>query len=103
MTTAEELRDKALEQVEENANAEWTQLVLETIHNLAQGYFVITSDDVWLELEKYPHIKTHQPSAMGAMFRRAASLGYITPTDRFVTSKRPSSHARPIRVWDSKL
>lgn len=101
--SAEQLRDAALEQVEENANAEWTQLVLEVIEKLAQGYFVITSDDVWQELENYPHITTHQPSAMGAMFKRAASLGYITPTDRFVTSKRPSSHARPIRVWDSNL
>jgi len=103
MKTAEQLRDVALEQVETNANAEWTQLVLDVIQHLSKGYFVITSDDVWHELKKYPHIKTHQPSAMGAMFRRAASLGYISPTDRFVTSKRPSSHARPIRVWDSNL
>jgi len=103
METATQLRDAALEKVETNANAEWTQLVIEVIQRLAQGYFVITSDDVWQELEKYPHITTHQPSAMGAMFKRAASLGYISATDRFVTSKRPSSHARPIRVWDSNL
>lgn len=103
MATAEELRDAGIKQVEENANEEWTQLVTEVLEALARGNFNLTSDDVWVELDRFPHIKTHQPSAMGAMFKRASSLGWIAPTDRFVTSKRPSSHARPIRVWESKL
>jgi hypothetical protein len=101
MKTATELRDEALDQVEENANAEWTNLVAQIIKDLVAKSATITSDDVWLELQNYPAITTHQPSAMGAMFRSAARQNLITATDRFISSVRPSSHARPIRVWQS--
>ena len=96
-------RDVALEQVESNANSEWTQLTLQIIKNLAESEYEFTSDNVWLKLADYPNITTHQPSAMGAMFKRAVRLNYIQSTDRFIQSQRPSSHARPIRVWQSKL
>ena len=103
MKTAIQLRDEALEQVEDNANAKWALLVLEIIKELAEKSARITSDDVWVRLKDYPDVNTHQPSAMGAMFRRAASIGFIVSTDSFVQSARPSSHARPIRVWRSNL
>jgi hypothetical protein len=101
MKTAIELRDEALDKVEENANAQWTDLVLQIIKDLVAKSPTITSDDVWLELQNYPAITTHQPSAMGAMFRAASYQNLITATDSFISSKRPSSHARPIRVWQS--
>ena len=103
MKTAIQLRDEALEQVEGNANQAWTDLVIEIIRDIASGSNSLTSDDVWLELQNYPSVQTHQPSAMGAMFRRASSLGFIESSSNFVSSKRPSSHARPIRVWQSLL
>lgn len=103
MKTAIQLRDEALEQVEDNANVEWATLALQSIKELAQLKATITSDDVWERLKNYPNVQTHQPSAMGAMFKRASSLQLISSTDTFVQSKRPSSHARPIRVWKSKL
>jgi hypothetical protein len=101
MKTATQLRDEGIQQVGDNANAAWTNLVLQIIKQLSSQSLTLTSDDVWLELQKYPEIQTHQPSAMGAMFRRAFSIGLISSTDNFVLSKRPSSHARPIRVWQS--
>ena len=101
--TAEQLRDEGLTKVEANANAEWCALVMDIIEQLANSQFKINSDEVWTELKRFPHIQTHQPSAMGAMFKKAQHLNYITPTDTFVVSKRPSSHARPIRVWQSKI
>jgi hypothetical protein len=103
MATAKELRDAGLQQVEENANKDWTELVIEIIETLAKTSGQIDSDKVWAELARFPEIETHQPSAMGAMFKRASSYGWIAPTDRFVNSKRPSSHARPIRVWNSLI
>jgi glucuronate isomerase len=103
MKTAIELRDESLEQVEANANAEWAALALQVIMDLAHRKEKINSDDVWQELTRYPEIQTHQPSAMGAIFRKAFNLKLICSTDNFVSSKRPSSHARPIRVWESKL
>ena len=102
MKTATQLRDEALNQVEDNANAEWFATALQVIKNLALKAEKLTSDDVWEELKNYPQVKTHQPSAMGAIFRRAFNLELIVATDTFVSSKRPSSHSRPIRVWESK-
>lgn len=96
-------RDNALQQVEANANQEWTELVLQIIKLLANEKDEFTSDDVWQKLSDYPNITTHQPSAMGAMFRTALRLQFIASTDKFVSSQRPVSHSRPIRVWESKL
>jgi len=103
MKTATQLRDESLQQVEDNANAEWTNLVIQIIKDKAAESFTLTSDDIWLELQNYPEVKTHQPSAMGAMFKAASHLKLIVATDRFVASTRPSSHARPIRVWQSNI
>lgn len=103
MKTATQLRDEALNQVEDNANAEWFATALQVIKNLASKVEKLTSDDVWEELKNYPQVQTHQPSAMGAIFRRASNLELIVATDNFVSSNRPSSHSRPIRVWKSKL
>lgn len=103
MKTATQLRDESLQQVEDNANAAWTTLVIQLIKDKALESATLTSDDIWLKLENYPDITTHQPSAMGAMFKAASHLNMIVATDRFVASKRPSSHARPIRVWQSKF
>lgn len=105
MATAKQLRDAALEEVETNANQEWKDKALQTIEYLAVSEFdEFTSDEVWEFLElKFPDVKTHQPSAMGAIIKKASSLGFIKPTKRFVESTRPSSHARPIRVWKSLI
>lgn len=96
-------RDAGLEDVEANANQAWIDLSLKIIRILAESSSSFTSDQVWEELASYPEIKTHQPSAMGAVFRKAAALNIIEATDRFIQSQRPSSHARPIRVWNSKI
>jgi hypothetical protein len=103
MKTATQLRDEALEQVEDNANKAWTNLVSKIITELASEMTEFTSDDVWNELTNYPEVQTHQPAAMGAMFKHASQMGQIQPTDRFIASKRPISHARPIRIWNSNL
>jgi oligoendopeptidase F len=103
MKTATDLRDEALAKVEENANKAWSDLVTKIIYDLATELPEFTSDDVWSELSNYPDIQTHQPAAMGAMFRNAAFRQEIRPTGSVVTSKRRSSHARAIRVWKSNV
>jgi hypothetical protein len=97
------LRDTALAQVEANANTDWCNLTVALIESIARQQPELTSDDVWKALADFPNYKTHQPSAMGAMFKRASSKKLIAATDRFVQSTRPSSHARPIRVWSSQI
>lgn len=41
----------------------------------------------------------HSPNAVGAVMRAAAVRGYLTPTDDYVRSTRPSCHAAVVRVW----
>jgi hypothetical protein len=100
---AEARRDTAIADVEANANEAWCALAMLMIQRIAESKAEFTSDDVWKALSYYPTVQTHQPSAMGAMFRKASSNKLITATDRFVQSARPISHARPIRVWSSQL
>lgn len=100
---AEAQRDTALANVEANANAVWFDLALLMVERLAESKEEFTSDDVWKALSFYPTIETHQPSAMGAIFKKAAAKKLIVASDRFIQSARPSSHARPIRVWYSQI
>lgn len=100
---AQALRDEALVNVEANANEAWCALAMLMIERIAESKTEFTSDDVWKALSYYPLIQTHQPSAMGAMFRKAAAKKLIVASDRFIQSTRPISHARPIRVWYSQI
>lgn len=103
MSTAKELKAAGIAQAEANANAEWKETVLQVIEKFgALKNVKFTSDDVWEIMSvEFPNVKTHQPSAMGSLFKRAQTLGYIEATKDFVESTRPSSHARPVRVWKS--
>jgi hypothetical protein len=102
MANATELRDAALAQVEANANAEWFEVAIDSVRQIAVDNHFFTTDDVWDYLNKHwSHLSTHNNSAMGAVMRTASKRGIVSATDRYLESKRPSSHARPIRVWKS--
>jgi hypothetical protein len=61
-----------------------------------------TSDAVWFEIKEIDDAaSTHEPRAMGAVMRRAASMGIVAPTDRYETSARTVCHNRGVRVWRS--
>lgn len=94
-TTSQILRDEGIKQVEDNTDSSWLDEALAAIEYLAQEQTYISADDVWPLLTSRPH----HNAAMGAVFRRAGNLGIIEPTSQFVQSKRPSTHARPLRVW----
>lgn len=102
MANATELRDAALAQVEANASQQWFEVALDSVRQIALENKYLTTDDVWCYLKKYwGELSTHNNSAMGAVMRTAAKRGIVTGTDRFLESRRPSSHARPIRIWKS--
>jgi hypothetical protein len=104
MQSAVELRDAAIDRVEENANEQWHTEAMEGVRWLAQQSTLFTTDDVWEHLATVvPEAKTHDNRAMGAVMRKAQKLGWISATDRYWQSKRPMAHARPIRVWKSAL
>jgi len=103
MNLAVELRDKAIDQVEDNADEQWFTEAMEGVRWLAQQSTLFTTDDVWEYLAGIPEVKTHDHRAMGAVMQKAQKLGWISPTERYWQSKRPVAHARPIRVWKSQL
>jgi len=103
LTDAIERRDDAIVRANRHANDEWTSLVFKIIRYLAQELPSFTTDHVWKWLQEYPDVQTHEPRALGAMMREAYKSGWVEPTDRYENSHRPECHARPVRVWASRL
>lgn len=97
-TNGEAHRDLALERVESNAAQGWNDAALSAIVDASRlGDF--TSDDAWESLAKAGAPLTHEPRAMGAAMMRAKRMGLIVPTEFWRQSRRPETHARPVRVW----
>lgn len=99
MKTGSQLREEAIKQVEENADALWVLQAESVVEFLAERRRYFTTDDVWDLLIESPR----EPRAMGAVMRRAQADGLITPTDKWQMTRRASSHSRPIRIWKSEL
>jgi hypothetical protein len=93
--TATELRDQGIALVTMN-HEEWIASTVEVIRKIAAEGHLFTSDDV---LKRVPP-PTH-PNAVGAAMRIAKASKVIKATGHYVQSKRPSSHARVIAVWES--
>ena len=95
-------RDEAMQQVDDHADTSWKGKALAAVLHIAEHGDEVTTDEVWAALEKwYPHLRTHEPRAMGPVMRRAAGLGLIERTERTTLSVRPENHRRPVRVWRS--
>jgi hypothetical protein len=103
MTDAMRARDDAIARAERHAVDEWKTATFGVIRQLAESCQSFTTDDVWLALQKMPEVATHEPRALGSMMRQAANLGWIEPTDRYKNSARPECHARPVKVWRSRI
>ena len=86
--------------VEAHADPDWKDEAERVIDLLASTRQQFTTDDVW---QRLGHVSTHEPRAMGALMKRAASRGVIRATDGWATSTRPECHGRPIRVWRSAI
>ena len=93
--TATELRDQGIALVTMN-HEEWIADAVEVIRQIAREGRPFTSDDVWKRMSA-----PSQPNAVGAAMRVAKSAKIIKATGQYVQSKRPSSHARVIAVWES--
>ena len=103
MSDAMRARDDAIARAERHAVDGWKTATFGVIRQLAESCASFTTDDVWLALQKLPDVATHEPRALGSMMRQAAKSGWIEPTDRYVNSQRPECHARPVKVWRSRL
>ncbi len=91
-------REKAIAQVESNAEPERRTLLLWTVREVSQRVPTLTSEDVRLA---YRGTEPHEPRVLGAVMREAKRQGWIEPMDEWRQSIRPECHRRPMRVWRS--
>lgn len=102
LAQAEQAADNAIAQAGEHADPQWTQRALDAVWDLAIGNATLTTDDVWALLA-HVDTGTHEPRALGAVMRTAAGKGWVYASDDYRKSQRPACHARPLRVWVSRI
>ena len=100
---AEQKKQEALHQVEENANPEWIKAAKYAVKRVAEKLPFFTSDDVWLYLDKIKAPDTHNPAAMGAIMKWVASNDLGEATGKHKPSIRTTTHKRQLMIWKSKL
>ena len=80
-----------------NADQLWKEAAWWALLEVAARGETFTSDDVWEILDTQPH-QTHNPSALGGVFRRAAKEGVIRNTGKMRRTRRVVRH-RQLTVW----
>lgn len=101
LVAAIQARDEAVRRVGLHADPEWVEHTLHVIWCLAVAHDEITTDDIWGTIGEVA--ATHEPRALGAVMKKAAAKGWVSPTDRYRPSARPACHARPVRIWQSHI
>jgi hypothetical protein len=85
----------SIDAAEDHADPQWYRSAFVTVKSLGLLGAEFTTDDVWAYLVS----TTHEPRAMGAVMRQAVRDGFIESTGRYIKSKRPECHMRPILVY----
>jgi hypothetical protein len=94
--------DASIAQVAAAADPTWARLAVLAVVAVATAHEEFTTDDVWTWLEACS-VTTHEPRALGAVMRTKRAKEVATPTERYRPSDRPECHARPVRIWRSKV
>lgn len=93
----EEARADGIERADEHADPEWRVSAMQGIALLARTGEPFTADDVLAYLDSVAQ-DTHNLSALGPVFLRAARAGLIRKTGRQVRTKLARRH-RDITEW----
>jgi len=93
-------RDAAIDQVETNADQEWTQAARRALVSLCNRLPFLTSEDVAQAIPE--DVTTHEPRALGPIMMWGRKLGWIEATSQFRTSTGAKNHCRPQRIWKSR-
>jgi hypothetical protein len=100
ITAGRSLRDAAIGRVG-RAAPDFQESALQAIYNAALVHREFITDEVWRRLD-VTAIPTDN-RGMGAAIMAAKRQGWIEPTTYFQQSAMRQNHARPCRVWRSKL
>ena len=72
----------------------WIDSVIKIILSIPI-YQTFTTDYLWEKVETTPN----EPRAMGAVMTRAKKEGLVSSTGKYIKSRRPECHARPVMIW----
>lgn len=90
-------RDRALEQVAENAGEDFQAQVFQVMERIRNGTKV-TGEDIRLRCERLG-IEPHHPNAWGAVVKALLRADRMHATKEYRAMKAPGSHARRTRVY----
>jgi len=94
--TGDDLKRRGIEQAMKNEHASWRRQALKLIIAICHARIFFTADDVRLCAERTGFKEPHHPNVWGGVIRTAIMAGVMTPTGRWVKSKRPSARGRMI-------
>lgn len=85
-----------------NAGPVWRDAALTAVRRAAEARSRLTVEDVWEHLD--PDQWVYDARAIGSILLSAAKRGWIARVpNEWVTSRRRTSHSRPVAVWSSNL
>ncbi len=99
---AQEIRDRGMEKSLMRRSDEWKEEVVSIIRMVAERQEILTSDDVYREIDKRG-MGMYCARIIGPLMLRAAKSGYIESTRTVRHSERVSMHAAWVTVWRSKI
>lgn len=98
---AEAAREASIQQAHDHADAVWKSAAYAAIVEVARKFPEFTADHVWRHLGGTSTC-THNPSALGPLFRIAARNGVCRKSGRVEYSKLEQRH-REVTVWESLI
>lgn len=100
--TARERTDEAIERAETHADPQWSMYARVCLKSICELKHSFTVDDLCHALSRYD-VETHNTSALGAIMRHGAKMGWMKKTEEYTKSKIPAKHMRVIPIWQSLL
>jgi len=95
-------RDAAVAQVA-LGKADWIAAALDCVRQVAERHTQFTTDHVKLAMAAAGLPDHVEPRAWGAVMTAARRAGLCNPTRFTQASTRAMCHARPLRVWQSRV
>jgi hypothetical protein len=100
MEQAFAVRTEAIGRADDHADAEWKAAAAACVEQCAATCADFTADDVWARLDAdFPHLATHEPSALGPVFLRASRAGAIVKVPGVLRPSRYGRRHRDLTVW----
>jgi len=94
-----DLRDEGTDRVQ-RGDPEWHEAAFMALTSFCRRWETFSSDDFRMWIAGYYDEQPRHHNSWGALFNAAVKDGLIKPVG-FKLSKRPSAHARAIRIWES--